>query len=329
MTSRSPGMKTAQGDLRVGISGWTYPPWRGAFFPKKWPQHRELEYAACQVNSIEINGTFYSLQRPSSFRAWHDATPQGFVFSVKAPRFITHIKRLRNVAAPLANFFASGLLRLGEKLGPVLWQLPPNFRFDAARLDTFFRLLPRTTGAAARLARRHDSRLKARAWLRTDRDRPLRHACEVRHDSFLDPAFIDLLREHDVALVVADTAGRWPFMEDVTSDFVYVRLHGDEQLYVSGYTPKALREWARKILAWSRGGTPAAAHLLVPQRQAGAKARDVFVYFDNDVKVRAPFDAMSLAHRLGLRSAPPRLSRMPELQETPRTQWAPVRRREG
>ncbi len=238
-------------DVRIGISGWTYPPWRGVFFPKGLAQRRELEFASRQVNSIEINGSFYSLQRPESYRSWYEATPADFVFSVKGGRFITHMKRLKEVETPLANFFASGLLCLKEKLGPILWQLPPNFRFDPDRLARFFALLPRDTIAAAKLARKHDARLKGRAVVTADRKRPLRHCLEIRHPSFETDAFIKLLREHDIAMVVADTAGKWPLLEDVTSDFIYVRLHGDEELYVSGYTERALREWARKIRSWS------------------------------------------------------------------------------
>ena len=197
--------------IRIGISGWTYPPWRrGNFYPAKWPQKRELEYASRKVNSIEINGSFYSLQRPESYRAWYEATPADFLFSVKGGRFITHLKRLRDVAAPLANFFASGILLLREKLGPILWQLPPSFRYDPERLEDFFHLLPRDTRAAAELARHHDARLDGPAWTRTDRNRPLRHALEVRHDSFLDEKFIALLRRHYIALVVADTAANGP-----------------------------------------------------------------------------------------------------------------------
>jgi uncharacterized protein YecE (DUF72 family) len=287
-------------DIRIGISGWTYPPWRGVFYPKGWPQERELEYASRQVNSIEINGSFYSLQRPASYRAWYEATPPGFVFSVKGGRFITHLKRLRNVRTPLANFFASGILCLREKLGPVLWQLPPNFHYNRDLLSAFFDLLPRDTSEASKLARKHDAKLKVRAAMKTDRVRPVRHALEVRHSSFETPEFVELLRKHDIALVVADTAGKWPFLEDVTSDFIYVRLHGDKELYVSGYTDSALAEWTRKIRSWAKGRTPARSKRVGPPSRPEKAGRDVFVYFDNDVKVRAPFDAMSLAHRLGL-----------------------------
>jgi uncharacterized protein YecE (DUF72 family) len=292
-------------DFRIGISGWTYPPWRGVFYPEKWPQKRELEYASRQVNSIEINGTFYSLQRPESFHAWHEATPDDFVFSVKGPRFITHIRRLKDAEAPLANFFASGVLRLAEKLGPILWQLPPNFQYDREKMETFFNQLPRDTDAAASLARRHDKRLNGRVWLRAEARMPLRHALEVRHASFENDGLIKLLRAHDIALVIADTAGKWPFMEDVTSDFVYLRLHGDEKLYVSGYTDDALKSWTRKIRSWSKGATPTGAKLLGPRPSPRKAGRDIFVYFDNDVKVHAPFDAMKLAHSLGKRPPAP------------------------
>ncbi len=251
-------------DIRIGISGWTYPPWRGVFFLKGLAQKRELEYASRRVNSIEINGSFYSLQRPSSYRAWYDATPEGFLFSVKGGRFITHLKRLKDVEIPLANFFASGVLALRDKLGPFLWQLPPNFSFDPARLAAFFDLLPRDTKAAAKLARRHDGKVKGGVVTETDRNRPLRHCLEIRHPSFESPEFIRLLREHGIALVVADTAGKWPFLEDVTSGFVYARLHGDEQLYVSGYSGPALDQWAGKVRAWAGGGEAPGAKLAGP-----------------------------------------------------------------
>ena len=265
---------------RVGISGWRYPPWRGEFYPAGLAQRRELEYASARLSTIEINGTFYSLQRPESFRAWREQTPAEFVFAVKGPRFVTHMKKLRGVDAPLANFFASGLLLLAEKLGPILWQLPPSLGFDAGRLSDFFALLPRTTTAAARLAGRHDERVDGRAVVETDAQRPIRHAVEVRHRSFATPTFLDLLREHDVAVVVADTAGKWPLLREVTADFAYVRLHGDAELYASGYTDAALDGWATTVGGWVERG------------------HDAFVYFDNDVKVRAPYDAMALAQRL-------------------------------
>jgi uncharacterized protein YecE (DUF72 family) len=313
----------------IGISGWTYAPWRkGAFYPKDLPQKRELEYASRQVNTIEINGSFYSLQKPSSYRAWHDATPPEFVFSVKGGRFITHVKRLRNVEVPLANFFASGILLLRKKLGPILWQLPPSLRFDASLLENFMRMLPRDMKEGAALARKHDQAVAGCEWTRATVNIPLRHAMEVRHESFKDEAFVKLLRRHQVALVVADTAGKWPFMEDVTSDFVYVRLHGDTELYASGYTPEALAEWARKVRAWNRGITPARSVLHATKVNKLAGGRDVFVYFDNDVKVRAPYDAMSLAHRLHLGPQPPPPPRRIVVREAPRSRWPGFRRKE-
>lgn len=306
--------------LRIGISGWTYPPWRGTFFPPDLVQREELDYASRQVASIEINGTFYSLQRPSSFASWFERTPPDFIFSVKGPRYITHILRLKETEIPLANFFASGVLRLGEKLGPILWQIPPSLPYRRDQLDAFFGLLPRTTAAAAKLARRHNDKVR-QPWLQAGPTRPLRHALEVRHPSFLTPEFVAQLRAHQVALVVADTAGKWPFMEDVTADFVYVRLHGDAELYVSGYTEAALREWARKVRSWSQGRNPPRTRLtgpVVPPRAAG---RDVFVYFDNDVKIRAPYDAMTLAHFLKLGPPPPPAPPIETIREEARTIW--------
>ncbi len=218
------------------------------------------------------------------------------MFSVKAPRFITHIRRLREAETPVANFLASGLLRLGAKLGPILWQLPPTLKFDADQLEAFLALLPHTTSAAARLAERHDSRLKGRAWAKTDANRALRHALEIRHDSFRDRAFIDLLRHHRVALVCADTP-EWPRLADVTADFIYARLHGSEQLYASGYTKPAIAEWAKRVETWAGGGTPDDLERLTPK--APRKSRDVFVYFDNDMKILAPRDAAALGQALG------------------------------
>jgi uncharacterized protein YecE (DUF72 family) len=286
------------GEVRVGISGWTYPPWRGVFYPADLPHRRELEFAASQMNSVEINGSFYSLQRPSSYRGWFEQTPDDFVFSVKGGRFITHMKKLADVDTPLANFFGSGVLALEHKLGPLLWQLPPMLGFDPGRLAAFFDRLPRTAGEAARLAERHDVRLRHGAVTTTSADWPLRHALEVRHRSYETPEFVQLLRRHDIALVVADTAGKWPFLEDVTSDFVYIRLHGSQELYVSGYDDDALDWWAARVRAWMSGGSSANARTVGPPVEPEPAGRDVYVYFDNDVKVRAPFDAMALAARL-------------------------------
>jgi uncharacterized protein YecE (DUF72 family) len=286
------------GRAYVGISGWRYPPWRGTFYPKGLAQRRELEYAASLLASIEINGSFYALQRPENYQRWYAETPEGFLFSVKGGRFITHMKKLRDVDIPLANFFASGVLALADKLGPLLWQLPPMLGFDAERLGAFFDLLPRTTAEAAQLALGHDERLTDRDWTTTDEDRPLRHAVEIRHKSYLDPAFLTLLRERDIAIVVADTAGKWPLIETVTSNFAYIRLHGDEELYVSGYSEAALDRWAGLLHGWRTGATT-----------PDGVARDVYVYFDNDVKVHAPYNAIDLARRLDALAAPEGLNK--------------------
>ena len=243
------------GTVHIGISGWTYGGWRGSFYPAGLPHSDELSYASRQVDTIEINGTHYSLQHPDSFARWHDETPEGFVFAVKGSRFITHLKQLRDIETQLANFFASGMLRLEEKLGPFLWQFSPRFRFDPARLERFFALLPRDTETAAALAERHDQRLAGRAWTRTESRRDLRHAIEIRHPSFLDPAFVALLRRHRVALVFADSVA-WPYAEDLTADFVYLRLHGSEELYASGYSNEALDHWEARIKQWAGASNP-------------------------------------------------------------------------
>jgi uncharacterized protein YecE (DUF72 family) len=284
-------------DLRIGISGWTYSPWRGVFYPKKLPHRMELQFASREFNSIEINGSFYSLQRPSSYQRWYAETPPGFVFSVKGARFITHMKKLRDVKVPLANFFASGVLCLGEKLGPILWQFPPNFGWNPERFAEFFDLLPRDTRAAARLAKHHDDKLKAGSWTKTDAPRPIRHAVEIRHPTFMVPEFFELLRRQNIAFVVADTAGKWPYAEDITADFVYCRLHGAEQLYVSGYSDNELDWWANRIEHWRKGKQSREAKL-VSDRKTKIGKRDVYVYFDNDAKVHAPFNAKTLAEKL-------------------------------
>jgi uncharacterized protein YecE (DUF72 family) len=277
----------ARGEIRIGISGWIYPRWRGTFYPPGLVHRLELAHAASLLGSIEINGSFYSLQRPTSYARWAEQTPEDFLFAVKGGRFITHMKKLAGVETALANFFASGVLALGHKLGPVLWQLPPVLGFDADRLQRFIDLLPRTTVEAAVLAAGHDEKVpEDRALTRASVDRPIRHALEVRHASFVSETANALLRDNDVALVVADTAGKWPMVEEVTADFVYVRLHGAEELYVSGYTPEALDAWAAKVDAWAGAGL------------------DVHVYFDNDAKVHAPFDALALMARLGLAPRP-------------------------
>jgi len=272
------------GQVRVGISGWRYPAWRGDFYPKGLAQRRELEYAASRLSSIEINGSFYSLQRPTSYAAWREAATgarPGFVFAVKGPRYISHLKRLKDVEVPLANFFASGVLALGPLLGPVLWQLPENFGFDAAVLDDFLARLPTTTYAAAELATRHDDKVPAdRALTTAEADHPVHYALEFRSPSFATPEAQAVLARRHVATVYADTAGRWPKVDQDTGPVRYVRLHGDQELYASGYTDAALDQWAERCRTWADAG------------------QDVFVYFDNDIKGYAPHDAIRLIDRL-------------------------------
>ncbi|MFJ4156169.1 DUF72 domain-containing protein [Pseudomonas sp. NPDC089752] len=287
-------------DIRIGISGWRYTPWRKDFYPQGLPQNSELAFASRAVNSIEINGSFYSLQTPLRYQQWRDDTPEDFVFSVKGPRFITHVRRLKDIEEPLANFFASGLLLLGKKLGPILWQFPPNMKFDEERFSRFLELLPRDRKAARDCARHCAERLQGNGGTDIRGNARLRHAVEIRHESFLCEAFVQLLRKHRVALVVADSAGKWPYVEDVTADFVYMRLHGDVELYSSGYTARALRRWKQRIERWSQGSQPDDAHLIVERQPHRRASRDIYCYFDNDQKVHAPFDARRLLEKLEL-----------------------------
>jgi uncharacterized protein YecE (DUF72 family) len=313
MSSAKPKATAGAGAIRIGISGWRYPPWRGgAFYPKGLAQRRELDYASRAVPSIELNGSFYSLQRPENYAAWHDATPPRFVFSVKGSRYITHMLRLANVETALANFFASGIANLRDKLGPFLWQLPPNFRYDAGKIDRFLAMLPRDTDEASALARRRDAKVKGRARVTFGPARRLRHAMEIRNDTFVDPSFVALLRRHCVALVIADTAGKWPQYEDVTADFIYIRLHGDVELYRSAYMEGALERWAARIRYWSQGTEPPDARRIVDKAARLRRSRDVFCYFDNTDKVEAPANAQRLMEKLGVAwpgEAPPECPR--------------------
>jgi uncharacterized protein YecE (DUF72 family) len=214
--------------------------------------------------------------------------PADFVFAVKGSRYVTHMLRLSGVHTALANFFASGVLALGPTLGPFLWQLPERVAFEPAVLDDFLGQLPRTTGQALALAREHDERLDGRDWLEIEADTALRHALEPRSASFDDPRATEILRAHGVALVLADTAGRWPVFDAITADYVYVRLHGSQELYASGYDAGELDAWAERIRGWRDGST-----------MEDGVPRDVYAYFDNDARGRAPHDAMALAARLG------------------------------
>ena len=272
----------------VGISGYDYKPWRGRFYPDGLPARRWLEFASRRFNSIELNGTFYSLKSPAVFERWVGEVPRrDFVFAVKGGRFITHNLKLRNVEAALGNFFASGVLALGKRTGPFLWQLPATYRFEADRLDSFMRQLPGSSRDAESVARQHDARLRRGALIDAAAPVTYRHAFEVRHPSYFHEEFYSLLHAHRCGFVIADTAGKFPYAEQVTADFVYVRLHGSQQLYASGYTDEELDVWAQRCAGW---------------RSEAGGGHDVYVYFDNDAKVHAPYDALRLAGRLGVGS---------------------------
>jgi uncharacterized protein YecE (DUF72 family) len=285
-------------EIRVGISGWRYEPWRGTFYPPKLPQKGELEYASRQLNSIEINGTFYSLQTPESYRRWAKETPDDFVFAVKGPKYISHQKRLKDVRIPLANFFASGILLLGKKLGPILWQFPPWEQFEEERFSNFLKLLPTSTDDAAKLAAENTLKERRNAWTEPVNSQKLRYALEPRHKSFFTPDFVRLLRRHNAALVFADMANKWPTSDDVSADFIYIRLHGAEELYSSGYTVRQLNRWTKRIKLWHLGTEPADAKIIAKKRAIRKSRRNVYVYFDNSIKIYAPRDAIRLASLL-------------------------------
>jgi uncharacterized protein YecE (DUF72 family) len=291
--------KSHYGDIRVGISGWRYVPWRGTFYPKGLVQKNELHFASRCVNTIEINGSFYALQTPERYANWYEDVPDDFIFSVKAPRYVTHIKRLRDVQEPIANFFASGILELKEKLGPILWQFPPTFKFDKDLFKQFLELLPMDRHAAELCAKQSTSYERSHSQ-KADSESRLRHAVEIRNESFKDDEFIKLLRHYGVALVIADTAGRWPQIEEITSDFVYMRLHGDAELYRSGYSDEALDRWYSRMTLWREGKQPTDAKLIMPERKSATARRDVYCYFDNTDKLWAPYDARKILEKFDL-----------------------------
>jgi uncharacterized protein YecE (DUF72 family) len=269
--------------IRIGTSGWIYPHWRGRFYPADLPNKRQLAYIGQRFPTVEINGTFYSMQRPEYFDRWRSEVPGDFVFAVKGSRYLTHMLKLKNPATPLANFFAMGVLRLGAQLGPILWQLPPQLRFNEEKLRTFLELLPRDMREAERLARRHDARVEGRAALEAPdgRDLPIRHCFEVREDSWCSDEAFEVLERHDAGFVVADTAGKFPLCFARTAkEFVYVRLHGSTALYQSRYSDEELDDWAAWVHSWAADG------------------QDVYVYFDNDDKAYAADDALRLMDRV-------------------------------
>lgn len=264
--------------IRIGIGGWTFPPWRGTFYPAGLAQTRELDYASRRLGAIEINGTFYRTQTPASFRKWAAETPDDFMFSVKGPRFATHRKPLAEAAPSVERFLGSGVTELGDKLGPLLWQFAPTLKFDPADFDAFLALLPRS----------HDGRA-------------LRHVVEMRHPSFSDPAAVALLRAHGVARAIVDSP-KHPKNEDLTADFVYLRLEDMVEDQPTGYEPAALERWAARIRDWAGGGEPADAVRSHPDSAPRTAARDCFVYLINGAKIRAPAAAQALIERF----APPR-----------------------
>lgn len=272
------------GRIRVGIAGWTFPPWRGNFYPKGLRQKDELRHAATSFPMLEANGTFYAMQRPETFAAWDAETPEDFVFSLKGPRYVTHMRRLKECGPALANFWASGVLRLGAKLGPVLWQLPPNLRFEADRLEAFLALLPQDRAAASRAARQHESRMEGRAWLEPGPPGPMRHVLEPRHESFADPACIALCRRHGVALATTDGIADWPQFRELTAGFAYARLHLNAEAPAAGYDDAAIAAWAERLSGWA------------------AEGHDAYAVFDaagdETVKVQSPVKAKALLERL-------------------------------
>jgi uncharacterized protein YecE (DUF72 family) len=288
----------SRGRVFVGVSGWSYDSWQGPYYPTGLPKARRLEHVGATLDSVEINGSFYSLQKPESYEKWAAAVPDGFLFAVKGSRFVSHNKKLKDARVPLANFFANGLLRLEEKLGPILWQLPDGLRLAPERVAGFCDLLPRDTEEASRLAAEHDERVAGKASFAVERRRRMRHALEVRDPRMLDDDLVRVLRRAGVALVVSD-AGRWPLVEELTAGFVYVRLHGSPHTYASRYDDPALDDWAQRIGRWRDGGEPDDPRRITDRPPPRRKTRDVYVYFDNDQHAHAPRDAMRLRERLG------------------------------
>jgi uncharacterized protein YecE (DUF72 family) len=260
----------------IGTSGWRYASWRNDFYPTGLRQKDELLHIAKQLTSLEVNGSFYSLQRPSSFEKWYDETPENFRLAVKGSRYITHMLKLKNVNPGLNNFFASGLLTLGQKLGPILWQLPESLTYDEDRVDHFLNQLPISFAEASALGAGFDAKLKYPPHLDYAENLPIHYALEIRHESYKNQRFYEQLREHNIALVMADTAGRWPLMAEKTADFSYTRLHGSEILYSGDYSHSDLESWAEKV------------------RSITGQAGDAYVYFDNDIMGRAPYNSLDL-----------------------------------
>ena len=285
------------GKVRIGTSGWSYDSWRGDFYPSDLRRGRELQYISRRLDTVEVNGSFYSLLRPETYESWYSEVQDGFVFAIKGSRFITHNKKLVDVETPLANFLASGVLALRERLGPIVWQLSDALRFEANRIEGFLGMLPHDLKEALRLARKHDHRVEGRSYLRVERNHRIRHAIEVRNESFFVPEFVRIARRTGTAIVFSDAAD-WPYIEEVTAGFVYVRLHGHTETYASGYSGKSLDAWSERLQTWHRGDQPTGAHTITDLNPPQRQERDVYVYFDNDQRGRAPHDACDLVDRI-------------------------------
>ncbi|MCQ8782494.1 DUF72 domain-containing protein [Mangrovibrevibacter kandeliae] len=266
--------------IRAGIGGWTFEPWRGVFYPEKLKHALELEYAAQRLTAIEVNGTYYGTQKPASFAKWAKETPEGFVFTLKGNRFVTNRKVLGEAGESMQRFLGSGLVELGDKLGPILWQFAPTKKFDVEDFGAFLALLPEKQDGLR-----------------------LRHALEVRHPSFVDPAFVALARKHRVAVVYAEHHD-YPEIADLTADFVYARLQKGEDTIPTAYPPEALDRWAARVAEWAAGRAPEDLPLAAPDAPAPVQARDVFAFFIHEGKVRAPHAAMALIERLKAIGAP-------------------------
>jgi uncharacterized protein YecE (DUF72 family) len=267
-------------DIRVGVGGWTFAPWRDNFFPKGLAQTKELGYASRQLSAIEINGTYYSTQKPASFAKWHDETPDDFVFSLKATRYATNRRVLAEAGDSVERFIGSGLAELGPKLGPIVWQFMPTKQFDAEDFEAFLKLLPNKVGGL-----------------------PLRHVMDVRHESFMVPEYLALARKYKCATVFTDS-DKFPSFADASADFIYARLMRSSEKLKAGYPPKELAQWAAHAQTWAEGGTPKGLPLIETKpagKVAKASSRDVFMFFINGAKERAPAAAQAVLKELGFK----------------------------